>query len=101
MHQLIYFHMSDSVNGSIIRKNVIRSSKQRCVVIHGTDDVTVEGNISCDTIGHCFVLKNRAEMENTFRGIGDYSCTAQTINIRSMQLCDGESGVKIASPNHV
>ena len=70
----IHFHMSGSVAGSIVRKNVIRDvsrklpylllllvhlgvhkltliasliqSKQRCVVIHGSHDVMVEENVS-------------------------------------------------------
>jgi hypothetical protein len=48
----IHFHMSSNVPGSIVRKNAIRESKQRCVVIHGTHDVLVEENVAMDSYGH-------------------------------------------------
>eukprot|EP00957_Ditylum_brightwellii_P179535 13677025-Ditylum_brightwellii.AAC.1 len=40
----IHFHMSGNVAGSTVRKNVIRESNQRCVVIHGSHEVLVEDN---------------------------------------------------------
>ena len=63
----IHFHMSGSVAGSVVRKNVIRQSKQRCVVIHGSHDVLVEDNVSFDTYGHCYILEDGGEHDNTFR----------------------------------
>jgi hypothetical protein len=64
----IHFHMSNRVTGSIVRKNVIRESKQRCVVIHGSHDVTVEDNVAFDSYGHCYMLEDGAEIDNTFIG---------------------------------
>ena len=66
--QPIHFHMYGNVAGSIVRKNVVRDSNQRCYVIHGTDEVAVEDNIAFDSYGHCYILEDGAEMENTFRG---------------------------------
>lgn len=64
----IHFHFSNRVSGSIVRKNVIRESKQRCVVIHGSHDVVVEDNVAFDTYGHCYILEDGAEMDNFFIG---------------------------------
>ena len=63
----IHFHMSGSVAGSVVRRNVIRESKQRCVVIHGSHDVLVEDNVSFDSYGHCYLLEDGGEHDNTFR----------------------------------
>ena len=48
----VHFHKSQHVAGSVVRKNSIRESKQRCIVIHGSHDVLVEENVSFDTYGH-------------------------------------------------
>ena len=63
----IHFHMSGSVAGSVVRRNVIRESKQRCIVIHGSHDVLVEDNVAFDTYGHCYMLEDGGEHDNTFR----------------------------------
>lgn len=56
---------------SIVSKNLVRNSKQRCVVIHGTDSILVEENVAYDTVGHCFINENGVE-ENIrfFRNLG-------------------------------
>ena len=51
----IHFHVCQDSCGSIVSKNLIRESNQRCVVIHGTHNVKVEENIAYDTSGHCFM----------------------------------------------
>ncbi len=62
----IHFHMSGSVDGSIVRKNVIRDSKQRCIVMHGSHNAVIEENVAFDTYGHCYMLEDGAERGNTF-----------------------------------
>ena len=58
----------------LVRNNVIRYSKQRCVVIHGSNEVMVEDDVTYDTVGHCYSLKDGAEMEYTFQGnLGVYN----------------------------
>jgi parallel beta-helix repeat protein len=68
----IHFHFGlTNVNGSIISKNTIRHSSQRCIVIHGTDNITISENVAYDTAGHCFVLEDGIETKNRFiRNIG-------------------------------
>lgn len=64
----IHFHMSNRVAGSIVRKNVIRQSNQRCVVIHGSHGVIIEDNVAFDTFGHCYITEDGAEIDNYFIG---------------------------------
>jgi len=64
----LHFHLSGSVEGSIVAKNVVRESNQRCYVIHGTHNVTLDSNIAYSTKGHCFMLEDGGEMDNTFIG---------------------------------
>eukprot|EP00984_Skeletonema_dohrnii_P032163 scaffold25708_cov83-Skeletonema_dohrnii-CCMP3373.AAC.1 len=45
----LHFHMSECVHGSTLAKNVIWESSQRCVVIHGSHNVTVSENVAFDT----------------------------------------------------
>lgn len=52
----MHFHMSECVHGSTLSKNVIWKSNQRCIVLHGTHNVTVSENVAFDTFGHCFML---------------------------------------------
>jgi len=63
----IHFHMSDNVNGSVVSKNVIRDSHQRCIVVHGTNALLIEDNVAYNTAGHCFTLEDGGEVNNVFR----------------------------------
>jgi hypothetical protein len=56
----------DSVN-SLVSKNTIRRSNQRCVVLDATNNVLVEGNVAFDTKGHCFVVETGMETGNIFK----------------------------------
>ena len=56
--------MCGSAEGSIVSRNLVRESNQRCYVIHGTHNVTLDSNIAYDTFGHCFMLEDHAERDN-------------------------------------
>lgn len=43
--------MCDSVAGSTLSKNSVRNTKQRGIVVHGTDDLYLYENILYDTRG--------------------------------------------------
>ena len=67
----IHFHFSGDVYGSVVAKNTIRHSHQRCVVVHGTDNVLVEDNVAYDNFGHCYILENGIETGVSFlRNLG-------------------------------
>lgn len=64
----IHFHMCDSSTGSVVEKNVIADSNQRCVFIHNTNEVTVKDNVSHNTRGHCYATETGDERNNKFLG---------------------------------
>lgn len=67
----IHFHFSDDVPGSLVRKNSIRQSNQRCVVVHGTNKLRIEENVAFDTKGHCYMTEDGIETGNEFiRNLG-------------------------------
>jgi hypothetical protein len=67
----IHFHFCNDVSGSIVAKNTIRQSNQRCVVVHGTNKLRIEDNVVFDTKGHCYVLEDGIETGNEFiRNLG-------------------------------
>ena len=67
----IHFHLCGNVESSRISKNTIRQSNQRCVVVHGTDNLLIEENVAYDTKGHCFILEDGIETGNMFyRNLG-------------------------------
>lgn len=60
--------MCGDVTGSIVSKNLIRSSNQRCIVVHRSHNLIVDGNVAYDTFGHCFMTEDGNEKGNVFNG---------------------------------
>lgn len=81
----IHFHMCDDVSGSLVAKNSILGSNQRCVVVHGTHNLTVLENIAYETRGHCYITEDGGEMDNKFiRNLGASTRAAQRL-VRSFE----------------
>jgi len=67
----IHFHMCGNVTGSVVSKNTIRNTKQRGIVVHGTNKLYVSENIFHNTRGHVVVLEDGGERWNIFeRNLG-------------------------------
>lgn len=47
----VHFHFLQNSTGSVIGKNSIIGSHQRCIVVHGTDNIVVADNVAYDTKG--------------------------------------------------
>jgi G8 domain len=62
----IHFHLCGDVAGAVLAKNTVRLSNQRCIVVHGTDNLIIEDNVAYDTKGHCFILEDGIETGNQF-----------------------------------
>lgn len=50
--------------GQYLRDSTIVHSAQRCVVVHGTNGLTLSGNICHDIRGHAFFLEDAVERRN-------------------------------------
>jgi len=61
----IHFHKSGD-SPSLISKNLIINSNQRCIFIHNTNTVTIDDNVAYNTAGHCYATETGAEHHNFF-----------------------------------
>ena len=76
----IHFHFCGDVAGSIVSKNTIRQSNQRCVVVHGTNKLRIQENVAFDTKGHCYMTEDGMETNNQFiRNLGAQTGSVTTI----------------------
>jgi len=76
----IHFHFCGDVSGSVVARNTIRQSNQRCVVVHGTDKLRIEENVAYDTKGHCYLTEDGMETGNEFiRNLGAQTGVPDTI----------------------
>ncbi|MFN9448485.1 MAG: G8 domain-containing protein [Rubrivivax sp.] len=59
--------LGDAV-GHFVRNSSIWNSRQRCIVIHGTNGVTVSNNVCYDIKGHGIFLEDGVERRNVIEG---------------------------------
>lgn len=65
----LHFHFGGNVaKGSTFANNSIHHSKQRCLVVHATNNLPVVSNAAFRTAGHCFMTEDGIEQNNFFLG---------------------------------
>jgi hypothetical protein len=62
----IHFHHCSDVSGSVVARNTIYLSNQRCVNVHGTHKLRIEENVAFNTKGHCYITEDGIEKGNEF-----------------------------------
>ncbi len=62
----IHWHLVGDGKGQYVKNSAIHDSYNRCVTVHGTNDVQVENNVTYNTVGHCFFLEDGIEHGNQF-----------------------------------
>ena len=60
----IHWHINGDVRGQYIQNSAIHNTYNRCVTIHGTDNLRVENNVTYNTVGHCFFMEDGIEQGN-------------------------------------
>ncbi|GJP36650.1 hypothetical protein CLOM_g21134 [Closterium sp. NIES-68] len=97
----IHFHLCGNQAGrSVVRKNVMHDSKQRCVVVHATFNLTVEENVAFNTRGHCFMVEEGGEQGNSFiRNVGIWTRPA-VVKISPEETDDEPSTFWISNANN-
>ncbi|MDT8398866.1 MAG: G8 domain-containing protein [Pseudomonadales bacterium] len=60
----IHWHINGDVTGQYIKNSAIHDTYNRCVTIHGTDNLRVENNVTYNTVGHCFFMEDAVETGN-------------------------------------
>ncbi|OYW45812.1 MAG: hypothetical protein B7Z33_08350 [Sphingomonadales bacterium 12-68-11] len=67
----MHWHLIGEGQGQYIKNAAIHDTYSRCVTVHGTNNVTVENNVTYNTVGHCFFLEDAVETGNQFvRNLG-------------------------------
>jgi len=67
----IHWHLIGDAKGQYIRNAAIHDTYNRCVTVHGTNNLQVENNVTYNTVGHCFFLEDGIENGNQFvRNLG-------------------------------
>lgn len=64
----IHFHLLGDAPGAYVRNSSIHHSFNRCLTIHGTNQVVVQDNVAYDTLGHCYFLEDGGETGNRIEG---------------------------------
>ncbi len=54
--------------GDVVRRSTISQSRNRCIVIHGTNGVTLQDNVCFDIEGHGIFLEDAVERRNVIEG---------------------------------
>ena len=62
----IHFHVLGEGAGMYARNNSIHDTFNRCVTVHGTNNLRVENNVTYNTVGHCFFMEDGIETGNEF-----------------------------------
>ncbi len=67
----IHWHINGNAEGQYIRNSAIHGTFNRCVTVHGTDNLRIENNVTYNTVGHCFFMEDAIETGNQFiRNLG-------------------------------
>jgi len=95
-----HMHLCGPSPGTVLSRNLVRSSHQRCFVIHGTDETEVNDNVAFETHGHCFMLEDGGEIGNTFaRNLGASTMRVDQL-IRAEETDDDPSTFWITNPDN-
>jgi len=62
----IHWHLVGDAKGQYIRNAGIHDTFNRCVTVHGTNNLQVENNVTYNNVGHCFFLEDGIETGNQF-----------------------------------
>jgi hypothetical protein len=62
----IHWHLVGDAKGQYIRNAAIHDTYNRCVTVHGTNDLRVENNVTYNIVGHCFFMEDGIEHGNEF-----------------------------------
>ena len=60
----MHWHLAGNVDGQYFRNNSVWKTFNRCLTIHGTNNVHASGNVCYNNIGHAFFLEDGAETGN-------------------------------------
>ncbi len=62
----VHWHMANDASGNYVNGSSIHNSFNRCVTLHGTDNVLISNNVCYNIIGHAMFLEEAGETGNRF-----------------------------------
>src|SRR6187399_547450 len=62
----IHWHLVGDAKGQYIKNAGIHDTFNRCVTVHGTNNLQIENNVTYNTVGHCFFLEDGIETGNQY-----------------------------------
>lgn len=62
----IHWHIGGDGKGQYIKNASIHDTFNRCVTVHGTNNLRIENNVTYNTVGHCFFMEDGIEHGNEF-----------------------------------
>ena len=103
----IHFHVIGEGQGQYIRNASIHDTFNRCVTVHGTNNLRVENNVTFNTVGHCFFMEDGIEHGNQFvHNLGIQTkchptkpCVPTNLGIPSERGVDGQKSKDFLIPS--
>jgi cell migration-inducing and hyaluronan-binding protein len=103
----IHFHVIGEGQGQYIRNAAIHDTFNRCVTVHGTNNLQVENNVTFNTVGHCFFMEDGIEHGNRFvHNLGIQTkchptlpCVPTNLGIPSERGVDGQKSKDFLIPS--
>jgi hypothetical protein len=63
----IHWHLvGDGGAGQYVRNSAIHDTFNRCVTVHGTNNLRIENNVTYNNVGHCFFMEDGIETGNEY-----------------------------------
>src|SRR5687767_5939523 len=62
----LHWHLVGDARGQYIKNAAIHDTYNRCVTVHGTNNLQIENNVTYNTVGHCFFLEDGIETGNRY-----------------------------------
>jgi len=98
----IHWHVIGDGKSQYVRNAAIHDTYNRCVTVHGTDNLRVENNVTFNTVGHCFFLEDGIETGNYYVGnLGIQTKCHPTLPCEPSNLTDASRGSKGQESEHV
>ena len=98
----MHWHLVGEGAGQYIRNSAIHDTYSRCVTVHGTNNVSVENNVTFNTVGHCFFLEDGIETGNRFvRNLGIQTKCHPTLPCEPTNLTLAHQSTKGQESEHV
>ena len=108
-HMLSYAADGSSLgdaSGHFVRNSSVWDSRQRCMVLHGTNGVSIQNNICYDIKGHAIFLEDAVERRNVIEGNlvlrvrSPLTSLAVTEHEKSGHMCGASAGYWLTNPDN-